>query len=176
MREDLREINLKAMQSQTIVRGLLARNAVGATSRVLRFTMWQQPGEFADESRGNDMDLDWLSDLNVLRFAKLTAGLRTDELMHRLPEYADADAAGNVTFHRDRVPAELPPPTPPTDLHDPVVLHQARLMCPALYVSGMIPQMLGIVPQILRRTQEIIDSKNVEWDAATYGWNGSYTN
>jgi hypothetical protein len=92
------------------------------------------------------MRSDQLRGLRLRKVGTLCAGLRVDEFSRRFDELTSFDSTGRATFHRELVPA-VPPPQPPG------LLHSERLGCPALAAPGLIPGMLGMVPEIIENTQ-----------------------
>lgn len=91
------------------------------------------------------------------------AALRLDEFAD-LEDYIDVNPEGKVVFRRDRMirSSELTPPLATGD--SAVVLHTKRLRCPAMFVEGLLPCIIEMIPQAIRAADKIALGKEQEGD------------
>lgn len=89
------------------------------------------------------------------------AALRADEFRGGVGGYIDTDEHGNVVFRKDRMPkaADLEPPA--VSRTGQVTLHTKRLRCPAMFVEGLIPLMMEIVPEAVRAADNMAKNRSL---------------
>lgn len=149
------------IQEGTATAKLLAVNALGATSivtsRVARamaeYGESRRPtaSELVDKLDGDSTAFNEEFNRVVLR----SAGLRLDEI-NGLSERLITMEDGHLKFNRDKKPKEPTQLPVHTGRHGSKLLHNDRLRCPSVNVTGLVPLIATLVPEIFFVTESVL--------------------
>jgi hypothetical protein len=161
----LGRVRAESVQHTSIAQGELGGDTVGVNaaagpSVTIRSTLDAQfPGDRAGSARIADILQEGRLPLgNLSLLGRRLARLRLDEFNNSetLRTFLSISANGSLAFNTTNL--RQPPCAEPHATLRPV-LHRARLACPALYVTGLIEDVLQIVPEIIETAQRQVDEK-----------------
>jgi hypothetical protein len=165
--ENIEEWRAEKILDGNLTADIIALNTTAATLSTLRraVKLVRSSSESEDHTFGLEGDIAIIRSQNWRNVLANFAALRLDEFTDSdedgKSQFMDISPDGTVVFRKDRRNSELAPPNQPSadDLHVRAILHEKRLKCPALHVSGMLRLMQDIVPEILEAAEEMRQEK-----------------
>ncbi len=159
-----RHYNIKAVLADKIPLGVVAKNSLAGAMRITRQALIQQhehnlgkpltSEELIATPIAEIANKETIAALNLIRAGAITASLRLDEFRMDIPNIVKIDPSGKIYVDRSAIPKEpgrVCQPDPEAFMSR--VLHEKRIGCPALYVTGAVSLAAHSAPQIVNAAQ-----------------------